>query len=290
MGLYKILKKTASDTFNSIVDANATQAQKNRLKVVMRNESRIINETYIELGKYYYNSLRENSPENLENLCDKVDSAKKRLARAQVRYSEVLREELIQREISLDEAKRNLGSLKEPIADKAKTTADKAAKLTSDAVSRAGEQVSSLKSKLPKAKAKVEVVSVELPDDDSGESSAAEGISVPDVYESDSAPTLAQTEDDDSEDIIADTISPQSVYTSPEAEDVPSSESESKRMPDDIPQVSRSEKENTSDKEAAPRKRTISADTLRKARKLRSTLAQSQETDGEAASEPKDKE
>lgn len=289
MGLYKILKKTVSDTFNSIVDANATQAQKNRLKVVMRNESRIINEAYIELGKYYYNNLREDSPENLANLCDRVDSARKRLSRAQVRYSEVLREELIQREISLGEAKKNLSDLKEPIADKAKSTADKAVKLTSDTVNRASEQVSALKSKLPKAK--VKVVSVELPDEDDSGNGAANGIAVPDVPAENSAHAPTQAEEDDGEDIIADTVSPQSVYTSSEAEDAPSGEGKSKSVPDSIPQVSfPAADEPKSREDSAPRKRTISADTLRKARKLRNTLAQNQSADGEAACEPKNEE
>jgi len=99
------------------------------------------------MGKYLYNNLREQMPQDVQALCTKLDESKDRMARAQQRYREVLQQEMINREINKVEVKDNLGKLKEPIVAKAKdtaakvkdTAADTAAKVKASAKDTAGK-------------------------------------------------------------------------------------------------------------------------------------------------------
>ncbi len=151
MGFYNKIKKAVVDTVDAVVDKTATQAKKSRLLTVMKNEKLLTNQAYIELGKYYYNNLRENSPEYVEEICGKIDSSKERMSRAQEKYREVLQEELVNKEITKDEVKENFQKIKEPIVNKAKDTASKVSDLKDAAIEKAAE----LKEKLPKQKIEV---------------------------------------------------------------------------------------------------------------------------------------
>ena len=107
MSIYKEVKKAVSTTVDIIVDKTTTQAQKSRLVTVMRNEEKIANQVYVELGKYLYRNLREDMPEDIEQLCVKLDESKERMSRAQQIYREVIQQELVNREINKTEAKEN---------------------------------------------------------------------------------------------------------------------------------------------------------------------------------------
>ena len=57
--------ETLSDTAQALVEKNRVHAQKNRIKVVIQCENRVIDKAFIELGKYYMKNLRD--PENEKN-------------------------------------------------------------------------------------------------------------------------------------------------------------------------------------------------------------------------------
>jgi len=147
MSIYQSLKQTVTSAFDAVVDKTSTQAQKSRLVTVMKHEEKTANALYIEMGKYLYNNLREQMPQDVQALCTKLDESKDRMARAQQRYREVLQQEMINREINKVEVKDNLGKLKEPIVAKAKdtaakvkdTAADTAAKVKASAKDTAGK-------------------------------------------------------------------------------------------------------------------------------------------------------
>jgi len=145
MSIYNEIKKAVATTVDVIVDKTTTQAQKSRLVTVMRNEEKIANQIYIELGKYLYSNLREGMPEEIEQLCANLDESKERMSRAQQIYRDVIKQELVNREINKTEAKENFQKIKEPIVTKAKdtvvkvkdTAVDKAVKVKSSAMDTA---------------------------------------------------------------------------------------------------------------------------------------------------------
>ena len=163
MSIYSKIKKAVVDTVDAVVDKTSIQAKKSRLLTVMKNEKLLTNQAYIELGRYYYNNLRENSPEYVEEICDRIDSSKERMSRAQEKYREVLREELVNKEITKDEVKENIQKIKDPIVNKAKDTANKVSEFKDAAIEKATEKATELKEKLPKQK--VEVGYGEIEDD-----------------------------------------------------------------------------------------------------------------------------
>lgn len=125
MSIYNEIKRALATTVDVIVDKTTTQAQKSRLVTVMKNEEKIANQIYVELGKYLYRNLRDDVPEDVRQLCSKLDQSKERMSRAQQIYREVIQQELVNREISKSEAKDNFQKIKEPIVTKAKDTAVK---------------------------------------------------------------------------------------------------------------------------------------------------------------------
>jgi len=125
MSIYQSLKHTVSAAFDAVVDKTSTQAQKSRLVTVIKHEEKTANALYLEMGKYLYNNLRSQMPENIQALCTGIDESKDRMARAQQRYRDVIQQEMINREINKVEVKDSLGKIKEPIVAKAKGTAAK---------------------------------------------------------------------------------------------------------------------------------------------------------------------
>lgn len=145
MSLYYTIKKALTDTVDVVIDKTTTQAQKSRLRIVMKNEAKLTNDAYIELGKYLYENCRENAAEDIESICRRIDISKDRMKRAQEKYREVLQEELVNREITKNEVKESLQKMKEPIVTKAKDTADKVCEFKDAAKIKATE----LKEKMP---------------------------------------------------------------------------------------------------------------------------------------------
>ncbi len=95
---------TAVDTISAIthniVEKNRTNAQLNRLRLVMKNESEMINRAYIALGKHYYESTKSEKgffPSQNENeLFDVIESSKQRIKKARERYSQILENQTVE--------------------------------------------------------------------------------------------------------------------------------------------------------------------------------------------------
>lgn len=136
MSIYNEIKRALATTVDVIVDKTTTQAQKSRLVTVMKNEEKIANQVYIELGKYLYRNLREEVPEDVQQLCTKLDQSKERMSRAQQIYREVIQQELVNREINKSEAKDSFQKIKDPIVTMAKDTAVKVKDTAVDTASK----------------------------------------------------------------------------------------------------------------------------------------------------------
>lgn len=177
MSVYDKIKRALTDAVDVVVDKTTLQAQKSRLKIVIKNEAKMTYDAYVELGKYLYDNCNEESPQEIIDLCRKIDNSKMRMQRAQDRYREVLQEELAHREITETEVKENLGKMKEVITAKAKNTADKVSEIKDTALEKTSEKVTKInntakgkaeeiKNKMPKIKVGCGVLTDEKTEDD----------------------------------------------------------------------------------------------------------------------------
>ena len=112
---------TASEIAESIAEKNRLRAQLNHLKKLIKSDSATRDQAYAELGRFFYDNLREDaSPEN-EALCAVIDTTSERITKASLKYVEVLN---IQNETKI--RSENAERLKKAMAEKAAIAADKA--------------------------------------------------------------------------------------------------------------------------------------------------------------------
>ncbi|MCI1965571.1 MAG: hypothetical protein LKJ17_05495 [Oscillospiraceae bacterium] len=90
MEVFKNVADSVTKAVNFVVDKNRRAAMINRLKIVIRNEKEVEASSYIELGKYYYENMRDASNERTETLCVAVDNADRRLKRAFAKLDEMM--------------------------------------------------------------------------------------------------------------------------------------------------------------------------------------------------------
>lgn len=88
---------TAVDTISAvaqtIVDKNRTNAKLNRLRLVMKNESELMNRAYIALGKQYYEMQKKGEivpNENQQKLAEVIDKSKAKIAKARECYRNIV--------------------------------------------------------------------------------------------------------------------------------------------------------------------------------------------------------
>ena len=162
MSISKNLKTALVSAIDAIADKTATQAQKSRLVTVMKNEENLANHAYLALGKYLYENLRADMPEDIEQICASIDVSKERMTRAQEIYREVIRQEQVNSEINRAEVKENFRKVKEPIAEGAKTTAAKASVIAKDTVAKADTLKTAAVAKAEDLRAKAELKAEDL--------------------------------------------------------------------------------------------------------------------------------
>ena len=84
---------TISSVAQSIVEKNRTNAKLNRLRLVMKSESELMNRAYIALGKHLYESQKNGkavSAENQEKLFEVIEKSKAKIARARECYRKIV--------------------------------------------------------------------------------------------------------------------------------------------------------------------------------------------------------
>ncbi len=91
---------TISTITHTIIEKNRTNAMLNRLRLVMKNESEMINRAYITLGKHYYESSKSEKgffPSQNENeLFEVIETSKQRIKKARERYSQILENQTVE--------------------------------------------------------------------------------------------------------------------------------------------------------------------------------------------------
>lgn len=84
---------TISNVTQDIVEKNRTNAKLNRLRLIMKSESELMNRAYIALGKASYESAKkgESIPEEQQKkLSEVIEKSKVRLAKARECYREIV--------------------------------------------------------------------------------------------------------------------------------------------------------------------------------------------------------
>ena len=110
--------ETVSEIAASIAEKNRLRVQLNHIKSLIKADSATRDQAYIELGRFFYENLREGaSPEN-EAICAVIDAASERISRASLRYMELLN---LQNETHV--RSENAEKLKKVVAEKAAASA-----------------------------------------------------------------------------------------------------------------------------------------------------------------------
>ena len=84
---------TISTVAQNIVEKNRTNAKLNRLRLVMKSESELMNRAYIALGKQLYESQKKGeavSAENQERLFEVIERSKAKIAKARECYRSIV--------------------------------------------------------------------------------------------------------------------------------------------------------------------------------------------------------
>lgn len=84
---------TISTVTQTIVEKNRTNAKLNRLRLIMKNESELMNRAYIALGKQYFEMQKNGNyepTEAQEKLFAVIESSKKKIAKARECYRKIV--------------------------------------------------------------------------------------------------------------------------------------------------------------------------------------------------------
>ena len=112
---------TVSEIASSIAEKNRLRAQLTAIKKVIKNDTATRDQAYIELGRFFYDNLREGASAENEALCAVIDTANDRISKASLKYIEVLN---IQNETKI--RSENAEKLAKAIAERTKATAQTA--------------------------------------------------------------------------------------------------------------------------------------------------------------------
>lgn len=89
MDFWKNATQSFTKAVDYIVDKNRKAAIMNRLKIVIKTEKDAQNHAFIQLGKYYYQNMRDPQNQETEEYCKAVDNAGARLKRAYAKLDEL---------------------------------------------------------------------------------------------------------------------------------------------------------------------------------------------------------
>jgi membrane protein involved in colicin uptake len=119
---------TVSEVAAIIAEKNRLRSQLNHIKKVIKTDSATRDQAYIELGRFFYENLREDaSPEN-EAICAVIDSASERISAASLKYMEVLNQQN-ELKIRTENTEKIKKIIAEKAADSAKAAKEKGAEL-----------------------------------------------------------------------------------------------------------------------------------------------------------------
>lgn len=135
---------TVSEVASVIAEKNRIRLQLNHIKKVIKTDSATRDQAYIELGRYFYENLREDASAENEAICAVIDAASDRISAASLKYMELLN---LQNETKIrsENAEKLKKIIAEKAADSAKAAKDKSAELGKKAKDIASQGVEKAK-------------------------------------------------------------------------------------------------------------------------------------------------
>lgn len=89
MTILKKFENKIDQITQRLIAKNKKSARKNKLKLFIRSEKKVMKQLYLELGKYHYDHFRNENEKNAEMLCESIDRARYRLYKAQNKLCEL---------------------------------------------------------------------------------------------------------------------------------------------------------------------------------------------------------
>ena len=181
---FSLVGDTISEIASSVAEKNRLRVQLSHIRGLIRADTATRDQAYIELGRYYYEHLRDDATPENEAICAVVDAATQRISNASIKYMELLN---LQNETKIcaentEKLKKYIASAaadaakaaKEKgseLADKAKVAADKAKTAAAGLKDKAAEAVEDVKGRFTPDKADigeefVEAAAEEVPAED----------------------------------------------------------------------------------------------------------------------------
>lgn len=124
--------ETISEVAASIAEKNRLRLQLNHIKGLIKADSATRDQAYIELGRYFYENLREGTSAENEAICAVIDAASDRISKASLKYVELLN---IQNDTKI--RSENAEKLAKAMSEKAAATAKVAKEKGAEAFDKA---------------------------------------------------------------------------------------------------------------------------------------------------------
>lgn len=104
MKILQTLGSTITRTVEQLVEKNHRAAMVNRIRLVIKNESESSTRLYEELGRYYFDHLRDTENKDTERLCKGIEEHEARIHRAFGKMAEVAEEARAAKEATMGAA------------------------------------------------------------------------------------------------------------------------------------------------------------------------------------------
>ena len=124
--------ETISEVAASIAEKNRLRLQLNHIKGLIKADSATRDQAYIELGRYFYENMREGTSAENEAICAVIDAASDRISKASLKYVELLN---IQNDTKI--RSENAEKLAKAMSEKAAATAKVAKEKGAEAIDKA---------------------------------------------------------------------------------------------------------------------------------------------------------
>ncbi len=150
---------TISEIASSVAEKNRLRVQLNHIKGLIKSDSVTRDQAYIELGRYFYENLREGTTAENEAICAVIDAASDRISKASIKYVELLN---IQNDTKI--RSENAEKLAKAMADKAAVAAQAAREKGAEALEKAKEKGAEAREKSAQVLDKAKATAAELKD------------------------------------------------------------------------------------------------------------------------------
>ena len=134
----EFISDTVSEIASSVAEKNRLRVQLNHLKRLIKTDSATRDQAYIELGRYFFENMREGTTPENEAICAVIDAANDRISKASLRYVELLN---IQNDTKIrsENAEKLAKAVSEKAAAAAKVAKEKGAEAFDKAKASAAE-------------------------------------------------------------------------------------------------------------------------------------------------------